>query len=92
MIFNSAADIDAIGYDKIIEIPASGITYLMRIDTKRYNPSTDALSQPVWQIKKITETTVGGTTTTLIQYAEGRNGYNFRASAYDTYTYKFREE
>ena len=92
MIYNSAADIDAIGYDKIIEIPASGITYLMRIDTKRYNPSTDALSQPVWQIKKITETTVGGTTTTLIQYAEGRNGYNFRASAYDTYTYKFREE
>lgn len=92
MIFNSASDIDAIGYDKIIEIPASGITYLFRIDTKRYNPSTDALSQPVWQIKKITETTVGGTTTTLIQYAEGRNGYNFRASAYDTYTYKFREE
>lgn len=92
MIYNSAADIDAIGYDKIIEIPASGITYLFRIDTKRYNPSTDALSQPVWQIKKITETTVGGTTTTLIQYAEGRNGYNFRASAYDTYTYKFREE
>jgi hypothetical protein len=92
MIFNSASDIDAIGYDKIIEIPASGITYLMRIDTKRYNPSTDALSQPVWQIKKITETTVDGTTTTLIQYAEGRNGYNFRASAYDTYTYKFREE
>lgn len=92
MIFNSASDIDAIGYDKIIEIPASGITYLFRIDTKRYNPSTDALSQPVWQIKKITETTVNGTTTTLIQYAEGRNGYNFRASAYDTYTYKFREE
>ena len=92
MIYNSAADIDAIGYDKIIEIPASGITYLFRIDTKRYNPSTDALSQAIWQIKKVTETTVGGTTTTLIQYAEGRNGYNFRASAYDTYTYKFREE
>ncbi|MBP5705075.1 MAG: hypothetical protein J6X12_10345 [Paludibacteraceae bacterium] len=92
MIFNSASDIDAIGYDKIIEIPASGITYLMRIDTKRYNPSTDALSQPVWQIKKITETTVDGTTTTLIQYANGRNGYHFVAANYASYTYKFRED
>lgn len=90
MIYNSASDIDALGYDKIIELP--GITYLMRIDTKRYNPSTDALSQSIWQIKKITETTADETTTTLIQYAEGRNGYNFKASEYDSYTYKFREE
>ena len=92
MIFNSASDIDAIGYDQIIEFPDSGITYLMRIDTKRYDKSKDALSQPVWQIKKITETTADGSTTTLIQYAEGRNGYNFKASDYALYTYKFREE
>lgn len=94
MKFNSASDIDAIGYDRVIENPSTGETYLMRIDTQRYDPEsqTPCLDQPIWQIKKVTEVTTIGITVTDIQYAEGSDAYVFIASDAESYEYKYREE
>ena len=92
MKYNSASDIDAHGYDRIIEKPGEGVTYLMRMDTKRYKKGESALDQPIWQIKKITEVTENGVTTTDIQYAHGTNGYCNVASEYESIEYKYNED
>lgn len=93
MIYNSASDIDAVGYDKIIEETlANGnkVTYVMRYDASKLDKSVSHENQPIWQIKRIRENNFDGLTITIIDYPNGLNGYIFKASDYNKYTYTYR--
>ncbi len=94
MKYNSASDIDAMGYDRVIENDSTGESYLMRLDPSRYNPESTipALEQPIWQIKKVIEVTSNGEVTTDIKFANGTDGYCHKASEAKNYTYKYRED
>lgn len=94
MKYNSASDIDAMGYDRVIENDSTGESYLMRLDPSRYNPESNipALEQPIWQIKKVIEVTANGEVTTDIKFANGTDGYCHKASEAKNYTYKYRED
>lgn len=94
MKYNCASDIDAMGYDRVIENDSEGYSYLMRLDPSRYNPesSTPAEEQSIWQIKKVTEVTIGSEVLTDIKWANGVDGFCHKASEAKNYTYKYRED
>lgn len=46
-------------------------------------------NRPIWQIKRIQETTVGTVKVTTIQFPDGFKRYGFVASDYLTYNYKY---
>lgn len=95
MKYNCASDIDAMGYDRVIENDSAGYSYLMRLDPSRYNPesSTPAEDQPIWQIKKVTEVSnSSGEVVTEIKFANGVDGFCHKASEAKNYTYKYRED
>ena len=94
MIFNSASDIDALGYDFIEEIKESSTvttTYLCRFDEKKYDPNKGHVkSQPIWQIKRVREEKIGDITDTVIDYPNGSDGYCFAMvdAPYLSYSYR----
>ena len=94
MKFNTASDIDAIGYDKILEIKEGNTTttYLFRVDPSKYDPKSNApaLNQECWQIKRVKEVVNSNTTETIIEYPNGLDAYIYRASNYATYDYYLR--
>lgn len=95
MKYNCASDIDAMGYDRVIENDTTGISYLMRLDPSRYNPDsvTPALEQPIWQIKKVIEVAdASGEVTTDIKWAKGVDGFCHKASECKNYNYSYRED
>lgn len=85
MIFNSASDIDALGYDCVLEVKESDtrtVTYLGRFDEKKLDPNFEGnlIDQPIWQIKRVVEEKVSNVTQITFEFPLGSDGYCFPMS------------
>lgn len=92
MIFNSASDIDALGYDCVLEVKESDtrtVTYLGRFDEKKLDPNFEGnlMEQPIWQIKRVVEEKIYGVTQITFEFPLGSDGYCFPMSEVMNMTY-----
>lgn len=89
--YQSPQFLQALGAD-IIYDDGNGVMHICTLDASRLDrtPNAPAIeSQPIWQIKRVTEVTDNGLTTTTIEFPNGNRGFNFILAAYLTYTYSF---
>lgn len=95
MIFNSASDIDALGYDCVVEVKKSDtrtVTYLGRFDEKKLDPNFEGnlIEQPIWQIKRVVEEKMGNVTQITFEFPLGSDGYCFPMSEAESMPYSHR--
>ena len=76
--------------DKTI-VAANGDTYIGKMDREiaDFNSSTPIEQQPVWQIKKIEQTTSGGNTIYKTLFPKGDRRYIFAMTDALTLTYNY---
>lgn len=83
--------LQALGADLVID-DNNGTMYVCSMDSAIADRSTTAIEfvkQPIWQIKRVQETTENGITTTTIMFPNGRNAFAFVAEDYADYNYTF---